>query len=78
VRDEAFEENPFTCVFCRMPTRRPQVDHAIPRSRGGNATIDNAQVACPHCNASKGARGFPVNPPPGYRGQWPPPWWRSR
>lgn len=78
VRERALDENPFTCVFCRMPTRRPQVDHAIPRSRGGNATIDNAQTACPHCNPSKGARDFPVNPPPDYRGPWPPPWWRSR
>ena len=75
VRDEALEENPSTCVFCRMETETPQVDHSIARARGGNATLDNAQMACPHCNASKGARDFPVNPPPGYRGPWPPPWW---
>jgi 5-methylcytosine-specific restriction endonuclease McrA len=75
VRNETLLDNPDTCVFCRMTTKSPQVDHAIPRARGGNATIDNAQTACPWCNASKGARDFPVNPPPGYRGAWPPEWW---
>lgn len=70
---DALEENRSTCVFCRMETDRPQVDHAIPRSKGGNATPDNAQTTCPHCNASKGARDRPVNPPSGYRGPWPPP-----
>lgn len=75
VRREALEENPSTCVYCRMETNAPQVDHAIPLSRGGNATLDNAQTTCPWCNASKGARDFPVNPPSGYRGAWPPWWW---
>jgi filamentous hemagglutinin len=41
----------------------------------GNSTLENAQLACPHCNASKGARDFPVTPPAGYRGSWPPQWW---
>lgn len=75
VRNAALEENPSTCVYCRMETDAPQVDHAIPRSRGGDATIENAQTTCGHCNASKGARDFPVTPPSGYRGPWPPPWW---
>jgi len=76
VREQAFHENPSrTCVFCRREGTGTQVDHAIPRARGGNATIDNAQLACPHCNASKGARDLPVNPPRGYEGPWPPPWW---
>jgi RHS repeat-associated protein len=76
VREAALDENPSTCVFCRMETESPQLDHAIPRARGGDATLENAQTSCPHCNASKGARDRPVNPPPGYRGPWPPPWWR--
>jgi hypothetical protein len=78
VRNDALAENPATCVFCRMETTRPQVDHSVPRSRGGNATIGNAQTACPHCNASKGPGDFPRTPPPGYRGPWPPSWWPSR
>jgi RHS repeat-associated protein len=71
-RTRAFEEDPTrTCVFCRRPGSATQVDHAVPRSRGGNASLENAQLACPHCNQSKGARPYPVNPPPGYEGQWP-------
>jgi RHS repeat-associated protein len=77
VRNSTLQENPGTCVYCHMETDSPQVDHAIPRSRGGNATADNAQTTCGHCNASKGARDVPVTPPSGYRGPWPPPWWIS-
>jgi HNH endonuclease len=75
IRQSALDENPSTCVYCRMETNSPQVDHAIPRARGGNATLENAQTTCPWCNASKGARDFPVNPPAGYEGGWPPSWW---
>ena len=75
VRAKALDENPSSCVYCQMDTDSPQVDHVIPRSRGGNATLENAQTTCPHCNASKGARDFPLSPPLGYRGSWPPPWW---
>jgi hypothetical protein len=82
IRQEALAENVSqapsgnpTCVYCRMETSTPQVDHAIPKVQGGNATIENAQVACPHCNASKGGRDFPVTPPAGYEGPWPPWWW---
>lgn len=74
VKDETLADNPGTCAYCRMETDRPQVDHSIPMSRGGNATLDNAQTTCWWCNASKGARDFPVNPPPGFRGFWPPGW----
>lgn len=31
-------------------------DLIIPRSRGGRAVRENAQPACLHCNASRGAR----------------------
>ena len=76
VKDAAKAENPTaTCVYCRMEGTATQVDHAIPRARGGDATLDNAQLACPHCNASKGARDYPKTPPPGYVGPWPPAHW---
>lgn len=75
VKNAAKAENPGTCVYCRMETDSPQIDHAIPRVRGGNATAENAQTTCPHCNASKGSRDVPLTPPPGFRGDWPPAWW---
>jgi len=77
VRQQVLDDNPSTCVYCHMDTDSPQVDHSIPKSRGGNATLDNGQTTCPWCNASKGAWDFPVNPPPGYFGPWPPPWWAT-
>lgn len=64
-----------TCVYCKQPTTTPHVDHAIPKSKGGNATLENGQAACPHCNISKGNRDFPATPPPGYVGEWPPTHW---
>jgi len=76
VREEAFAENPAkTCVYCGRDGTGTQVDHAAARSKGGNATSDNAQLACPHCNASKGAGTLPKTPPAGYEGPWPPPHW---
>jgi RHS repeat-associated protein len=78
IREKAFKENPQkTCVYCRQPGTATQVDHVIPKSLGGNATLDNAQLTCPHCNQSKGNRLFPLTPPPGYLGPWPPSWWKQ-
>jgi len=72
VKRQAKADDPTaTCVYCGRAGTGTQVDHAIPRARGGNATIANAQLACPHCNPSKGARDAPVTPPPGYIGPWP-------
>jgi HNH endonuclease len=65
------------CVWCHMETTTPHLDHAIPTSLGGNATVTNGQVSCPHCNLSRGNRPTPVTPPEGYEGPWPPPWWPS-
>jgi len=76
VKEMARAENPGKiCVYCSMKGTATQVDHAVPRARGGNATIENAQMTCPHCNQSKGAGDFPKSPPPGYTGNWPPEHW---
>jgi RHS repeat-associated protein len=76
VKAAARTENPSqTCVYCRRPGTAGHVDHAIPKAGGGDATLSNAQLACPHCNMSKGAGEFPKTPPRGYRGEWPPEHW---
>jgi RHS repeat-associated protein len=74
VRNAAVEENPSrTCPFCKMPGTATTFDHAQPFSKGGSSTdIRNIQLACPHCNYSKGAGEFPKTPPSGYVGPWPP------
>jgi hypothetical protein len=51
-----------TCVFCGQETTakagpaKSEIDHAIPRSRGGNNSVDNAQNTCRTCNRQKSAQ----------------------
>ena len=46
------------CGGCRMdfPFKIFEVDHMIPRSRGGADHFDNLQLLCSHCNRIKGDR----------------------
>ena len=46
------------CNGCRteFPFRIFEVDHIIPKSRGGTDHIDNLQLLCPSCNRIKGDR----------------------
>ncbi len=62
VKDAAEKEADSKCVFCGEATTReagPQqrnTDHAVPKSRDGTATLDNAQNTCRTCNLKKGAK----------------------
>lgn len=62
VKAQARAESENRCVFCNKSTtseqgpNRSEIDHAIPKSRGGNNTIDNAQNTCRTCNRQKGAQ----------------------
>ncbi|NVB39640.1 HNH endonuclease [Pseudenhygromyxa sp. WMMC2535] len=38
------------------PENAGEVDHIIPRARGGNGSPENGQVLCPSCNLKKGAK----------------------
>ncbi len=46
------------CNGCRtdFPFRLFEVDHVVPRSRGGTDHLDNLQLLCGHCNRTKGDR----------------------
>ena len=46
------------CAGCRghFEFRGLEVDHVIPRSRGGTDHRDNLQMLCSHCNRIKGDR----------------------
>ena len=46
------------CGGCRMdfPFKVFEVDHLVPRSRGGTDHLDNLQLLCAHCNRTKGDR----------------------
>ena len=61
-KDKVRQESENTCVFCGdKTTRQPgpkqsHLDHAIPKVRDGNNSIQNAQNSCRTCNLEKGAR----------------------
>jgi hypothetical protein len=44
------------CVYCDRaigPRTKWQIDHVVPRSKGGTDDPDNLVVSCPACNAAK-------------------------
>jgi hypothetical protein len=47
------------CEYCQLPAQLQvggfEVDHILPRSRGGLTEVANLALACPHCNARKWA-----------------------
>lgn len=62
IQEQARKESNHTCVFCGDKThtsrmmllsRRSEIDHAHPISRGGTGNIHNAQNTCHDCNAQK-------------------------
>jgi RHS repeat-associated protein len=59
------------CAYCRRLPLKSEIDHIIPKVKGGNNTRQNAQLTCQHCNRSKGSGNYPKTPPAGYRGKWP-------
>lgn len=44
------------CAYCQQPSTRLQVEHLIPKSRGGSDRISNLVLACEGCNRKKGNR----------------------
>ena len=48
----------FTCQYCgrRLPTRKLNYDHVVPRSRGGKTVWENIVSCCYDCNARKDNR----------------------
>jgi 5-methylcytosine-specific restriction endonuclease McrA len=59
VREAVIKRAGRACEYCRMPDRLQaggfELDHILPRSRGGLTTLDNLAYACPHCNDRKWA-----------------------
>ena len=46
------------CAGCGHPTVKyaMELDHIVPRSKGGSDAPDNRQLLCRHCNSVKGDR----------------------
>src|SRR5437762_13937955 len=50
-RRAVFARDEWVCQYCGAPAEN--VDHVIPRSRGGQHTWDNVVAACRRCNSRK-------------------------
>lgn len=50
------ERDGLICRYCGddLTGRRYEIDHIIPKSRGGSHKVDNLGVACRPCNGFKG------------------------
>ncbi len=55
-RHRLYGEQEGVCVGCdtHFPFKVMEVDHILPKSRGGTDHIENLQLLCTHCNKSKG------------------------
>jgi 5-methylcytosine-specific restriction endonuclease McrA len=54
VREYLLEKWERKCAYCGMQNIPLQIDHIIPRSKGGSNRIDNLTLACSSCNQKKG------------------------
>jgi 5-methylcytosine-specific restriction endonuclease McrA len=64
VREYLLEKWSRTCVYCGATGLPLQVEHIVPRTRGGSDRVSNLTLACEQCNQRKGAQtaaefGFP-------------------
>lgn len=59
IRWQVFQRDNWKCVACGRSSQDEiilQVDHILPRSRGGKDTLDNFQTLCNMCNLGKSNR----------------------
>ena len=58
-RDAVVRRAGSRCEYCQLPARFQisgfEIDHILPRSRGGQTDLANVALACPHYNARKWA-----------------------
>ncbi len=53
-RRAVFARDAGQCQYCRKPAEN--LDHVVPRSRGGEHAWENVVAACRRCNTRKGSR----------------------
>ena len=54
VREYLLEKWSRCCVYCQAKDLPLQIEHLIPRSRGGTDRVSNLALACNRCNQKKG------------------------
>ncbi len=57
-RHNIFLRDDHTCQYCgqKLPRRELNLDHVVPRSRGGKTNWHNVVASCIKCNFKKGGR----------------------
>jgi len=57
-RQNLFERDKFRCQYCgtRFSAKELNMDHVVPRDRGGKTTWENIVTSCLRCNSRKGNR----------------------
>lgn len=54
VREYILEKFNHTCVYCGAKNTPLEIEHVIPRSKGGSDRVSNLALACRECNQKKG------------------------
>ena len=55
LRSYVFHRDGYTCRYCgNEKAERYELDHIVPRSRGGTDRVSNLVVSCRECNTRKG------------------------
>ncbi len=70
-RQNVFQRDDYTCQYCgvRHDTRDLNLDHVVPRDKGGKTTWENVVCSCIRCNTRKAnkmpmdANMFPMRKP---------------
>ena len=83
-RRAVFERDDYTCQYCGKPFQSSELnlDHVVPKSRGGKDTWTNLVLSCMACNTRKRARtpaeaGMKLRRPP-FEPTSPKPAWHSK
>jgi 5-methylcytosine-specific restriction endonuclease McrA len=56
VREYLLEKFQRRCAYCKATNVPLQVEHVVPRTRGGSNRVSNLVMACKRCNDAKGTR----------------------
>jgi 5-methylcytosine-specific restriction endonuclease McrA len=59
LRKLAFDRDGERCTYCADEVGPFEVDHVVPRIKGGENILENVVVACRRCNRSKKDRERP-------------------
>ena len=58
IKELLYEQQKKLCNGCKIqfPLRNLEIDHVVPKSKGGHHTASNLQLLCGYCNRVKGNR----------------------